>query len=145
MRYSPAFCEFPSRCPDRSDFLHLVNLIPHFCRRPSDMKFIPLSIAFSYFHAFFFFWHSFIYIHIEAQRPRSPSPSSPAAQQPSSPVAQQPSSPSAGGPRRASPPEQRREQARGWEDGGRGASRAEKVTPDANNITVLSHRHRALT
>ncbi|KAI2630441.1 putative polysaccharide synthase Cps1 [Xylaria nigripes] len=31
-------------------FTKLVKLIPHFCKHPSDMKFIPLSIFFSYAH-----------------------------------------------------------------------------------------------
>ncbi|GAB1741004.1 hypothetical protein NU219Hw_g6258t1 [Hortaea werneckii] len=30
----------------------LVKLIPHFCRHPADLKFVPLSIAFSYLHGF---------------------------------------------------------------------------------------------
>ncbi|KAI1824284.1 putative polysaccharide synthase Cps1 [Xylaria intraflava] len=33
-------------------FTKLVKLIPHFCKHPSDMKFIPLSILFSYAHGF---------------------------------------------------------------------------------------------
>lgn len=33
-------------------FTKILKLIPHFCRHPADMKFIPLSIGFSYFHGF---------------------------------------------------------------------------------------------
>ncbi|KAJ3579719.1 hypothetical protein NPX13_g854 [Xylaria arbuscula] len=33
-------------------FTKLVKLIPHFCKYPSDMRFIPLSILFSYLHGF---------------------------------------------------------------------------------------------
>lgn len=33
-------------------FTKLVKLIPHFCRHPADLKFVPLSIAFSYLHGF---------------------------------------------------------------------------------------------
>lgn len=33
-------------------FSKTAKLIPHFRRHPSDMKFIPVSIAFSYFHGF---------------------------------------------------------------------------------------------
>lgn len=31
-------------------FTKIVKLIPHFCRRPQDVRFIPFSIAFSYLH-----------------------------------------------------------------------------------------------
>lgn len=30
----------------------IVKYIPHFNRHPDDMKFIPIAIAFSYFHGF---------------------------------------------------------------------------------------------
>jgi len=33
-------------------FTKLVKLIPHFLRHPGDLKFIPVSIAFSYLHGF---------------------------------------------------------------------------------------------
>lgn len=33
-------------------FTKILKLIPHFRRHPSDMKFIPVSIAFSYFHGY---------------------------------------------------------------------------------------------
>jgi len=33
-------------------FTKLVKLIPHFMRHPADLKFIPVSIAFSYLHGF---------------------------------------------------------------------------------------------
>lgn len=33
-------------------FTKIMKLIPHFWRHPSDMKFIPLSILFSYVHGF---------------------------------------------------------------------------------------------
>ncbi|KJX98304.1 hypothetical protein TI39_contig419g00018 [Zymoseptoria brevis] len=33
-------------------FTKVVKLIPHFCRHPTDMRFIPLMILFSYYHGF---------------------------------------------------------------------------------------------
>ena len=33
-------------------FTKVLKLIPHFCRHPSDVKFIPVSIIFSYLHGF---------------------------------------------------------------------------------------------
>ena len=30
----------------------IFRLVPHFCRHPDDMKYIPLAIGFGYFHGF---------------------------------------------------------------------------------------------